>query len=162
MTIFVNKFWWQILTTNFDVEFRRQILTTNFGNKFWQQILATNCGDFCFTLTFLNFFRGAQTYLLTYWLTNPVGIQWNKRFTIIRWEWHWLMIWDNIARRCRQMCGHIGILESVPDRQHSNPGISHLETTSITTTRSNSLFPKYIDRMQDNRILHLGYYMDIT
>jgi hypothetical protein len=52
------------------------------------------------------------------------------------------MIWDNITRHCRKMCGHIGIFERVPERQQSNPGIFHLATTTTsycwrchTTTR---------------------------
>jgi hypothetical protein len=27
-------------------------------------------------------------------------------------------IWDNIAWRCRQMCGHMGIFERVPERYY--------------------------------------------
>jgi hypothetical protein len=42
------------------------------------------------------------------------------------------MFWDNIARCCRQMCGHMGIFERVPERLQSNPGISHLSTTTTT------------------------------
>jgi hypothetical protein len=77
-----DKFWRKILTKSSDDKFWRPILTTNFDDKFWRQILVTFVLQLLFYFDFLNFFWGARTNLLTYWLTNPVGIQRNvERFT---------------------------------------------------------------------------------